>query len=152
MKQKLPDAPWLHFATHGVVNDGGGKDLSSWLALAPGANSGGEDGQLSMGEIFEMQLQAETVVLSACDTGQGRVTGEGVIGLGRAFLKAGSSTVIATLWKVPDDATVLLMTTFYQELAAGEGKVDALQVAMMVTRAQYSHPRNWAAFVLIGAS
>ncbi|MEM6500507.1 MAG: tetratricopeptide repeat protein [Cyanobacteria bacterium P01_C01_bin.89] len=152
VKEKLPNAPWLHFATHGVFNDGGGNDLSSWLALAPGAGSEGEDGQLSMGEIFEMQLQAETVVLSACDTGKGRVTGEGVIGLGRAFLKAGSSTVIATLWKVPDDATALLMTTFYQELAAGKGKAEALQAAVIATKAQYPHPRNWAAFVLIGAS
>ncbi len=149
IKPMLSQSRWLHFATHGIFNDRGGNDLSSWIALASGGD--GEDGQLSMGEIFEMELRAEMVVLSACDTGQGRVTGEGVIGLARSFLKAGSSSVIATLWKVPDDATALLMETFYRELAAGKGKGEALRSAVMATRAQFPHPRHWAAFVLIGS-
>lgn len=148
VKKRLPNYHWLHFATHGIFSDRGGNDLSSWIALAEGNN---EDGQLSMGEIFDMDLSAETVVLSACDTGKGRITGEGVIGLGRAFLKAGSSTVIATLWKVPDDATALLMESFYQELESGKGKVEALQAAVLTTRSHYRHPRNWAAFTLIGS-
>ena len=150
IKEQYPNARWLHFATHGVFNDNGGNDLSSWLALAPLGDR--EDGLLSMGEVFNAQLKADMVVLSACDTGQGRVTGEGIIGLARAFLKAGSSSVIATLWKVPDEPTAVLMETFYQALQRGEGKAEALRTAVLATRSQYPHPRNWAAFVLMGAS
>ncbi len=150
VKEQYSEARWLHFATHGTFNDNGGNDLSSWLALAPLGNR--EDGMLSMGEVFNSTIKAEMVVLSACDTGQGRVTGEGIIGLARAFLKAGSSSVVASLWKVPDNSTALLMETFYKELAAGQGKAEALRAAIRTTRAQYPHPRNWAAFVLMGAS
>ncbi|MGD1936558.1 MAG: CHAT domain-containing protein [Cyanophyceae cyanobacterium] len=150
VKEQYSEARWLHFATHGTFNDNGGNDLSSWLALAPLGNR--EDGMLSMGEVFNSTIKAEMVVLSACDTGQGRVTGEGIIGLARAFLKAGSSSVVASLWKVPDDSTALLMETFYKELGTGKGKAEALRAAIRTTRAQYPHPRNWAAFVLMGAS
>ena len=150
VKEQYANARWLHFATHGMFNDNGGNDLSSWLALAPLGDR--EDGLLSMGEVFNSRLQADMVVLSACDTGQGRVTGEGIIGLARAFLKAGGSSVIATLWKVPDEPTAVLMENFYQSLAAGQGKAEALRTAIQATRSQYPHPRNWAAFVLMGDS
>jgi CHAT domain-containing protein len=90
------------------------------------------------------------VVLSACDTGRGRITGDGVVGLTRAFLSAGADTVIVSLWQVPDDATAALMVAFYEALAETDDKAAALQQAMVATRAQFPDPRNWSAFVLVG--
>lgn len=140
VKQTWQTARWLHFATHGDP---------TWIALS---RDRANDGLLTIEEIFNSQLQAELVVMSACDTGRGAVTGEGIIGLARAFLKAGTPSVVATLWKVPDDATAFLMDIFYRELAAGASKAAALRTAQLETRAQpqYAHPRHWAAFVLIG--
>jgi CHAT domain-containing protein len=118
------------------------------LALAPG---GGEDGWLTAaGNRCELDLQADLVVLSACDTGRGRITGDGVVGLTRAFLSAGADTVIVSLWQVPDDATAALMVAFYEALAETGDKAAALQQAMVATRAQFPDPRNWSAFVLVG--
>jgi hypothetical protein len=117
------------------------------LALAPG---GGEDGWLTAAEIAELDLQADLVVLSACDTGRGRITGDGVVGLTRAFLSAGADTVIVSLWQVPDDATAALMVAFYEALAETGDKAAALQQAMVATRAQFPDPRNWSAFALVG--
>ena len=119
------------------------------LALVPGS---GEDGWLTAEEIAELDLQADLVVLSACDTGRGRITGDGVVGLTRAFLTAGADTVIVSLWQVPDDATAALMVTFYEALAQSNDKAAALQQAMVATRAQFPDPRNWSAFVLVGAA
>jgi CHAT domain-containing protein len=140
VKQTWQTARWLHFATHGAPD---------WIALTADATN---DGLLTVAEIFNSQLQAELVVMSACDTGKGDITGEGVIGLARAFLKAGSPSVVATLWKVPDDATAFLMEVFYRELDVGASKAAALRTAQQETRAQprYEHPRNWAAFILVG--
>lgn len=72
------------------------------IAFTPGS---GEDGLLTAAEIFQMELNAELVVLSACDTGRGRITGDGVIGLSRAFMQAGVPSLVSSLWKVPDEAT-----------------------------------------------
>lgn len=140
VKQTWQTARWLHFATHG---DPG------WIALRRDRTN---DGLLTSEEIFNSHLQAELVVMSACDTGRGNVTGEGILSLARAFLRAGTPSVIATLWQVPDDATAFLMDIFYRELAAGASKATALRTAQLETRAQpqYAHPRNWAAFILIG--
>jgi tetratricopeptide (TPR) repeat protein len=138
VKQSWHTARALHFATHG---DPG------WLALTPDRAN---DGLLTVAEIFNSQLQAEMVVMSACNTGKGDITGEGIIGLARAFLKAGSPTVVATLWKVPDEVTAFLMGVFYRELAAGATKAAALRTAQLETRDRYPHPVNWAAFMLIG--
>ena len=117
------------------------------IALAPG---NGEDGWLTAEEIAGLDLQADLVVLSACDTGRGRITGDGVVGLTRAFLVAGADTVVVSLWQVPDDATATLMVAFYEQLAATGNKAQALREAMLTTQAQYPDPRNWSAFVLVG--
>lgn len=118
------------------------------LALAPDA---GDDGLLRAKDIAALQLQANLVVLSACDTGRGRITGDGVVGLARSFLAAGASTVVASLWKVPDEATQFLMVKFYEELDRNPDKAIALQAAILATRSRYPAPRNWAAFLSIGA-
>ncbi len=105
---------------------------------------------LTAGEILDLKLNAELVVLSACDTGQGKLTGDGVIGLSRSLIAAGVPSAIVTLWKIPDDTTAFLMTKFYQNLQQQPDKAQALRSAMLTTMEQYPNPINWAAFTLIG--
>lgn len=99
---------------------------------------------------MDLKLNADLVVLSAYDTGRGRITGEGVIGLSRSLLLAGTFNVLVSLWAVRDESTAILMTQFYQELLTAPDKVSALRQAMLKTLQQYPQPRSWAAFVLIG--
>ena len=97
-----------------------------------------------------MKLKAELVVLSACDTGQGFITGDGVIGLSRSLITAGVPSVIVSLWSVPDAPTASLMTEFYKHLQRNPDKAQALRQAMLTTMKQHSDPKDWAAFTLIG--
>ena len=143
--QKMPQASIIHLATHGLLDDLRG--LGSAIALAP---SGNDDGLLTAEEIFDMKLQASLVVLSACNTGEGRITGDGVIGLSRALISAGVPSVIVSLWAVPDAPTAELMKTFYQNLEKNPDKAQALRQAMLTTMKTHPQPRNWAAFTLIG--
>ena len=117
------------------------------LALA---SDNRHDGLLKATEIAQLKLQAQLVVLSACDTGRGRVTGDGVVGLARSFMAAGIPTVVASLWKVPDNPTRSLMVAFYQELLAGQDKAQALRSAMLSTQIEHPGVRNWAAFTVLG--
>ena len=143
--QKMPQASIIHLATHGLLDDVRG--LGSAIALAP---SGSDDGLLTAEEIFDMKLQASLVVLSACNTGEGRITGDGVIGLSRALISAGVPSVIVSLWAVPDAPTAELMQSFYQNLQQNPNKAQALRQAMLTTMKTHSNPRDWAAFTLIG--
>ncbi|MEG4214505.1 tetratricopeptide repeat protein [Microcoleus sp. Pol14C6] len=143
--QKMPQASIIHLATHGLLDDVRG--LGSAIALAP---SGSDDGLLTAEEIFDMKLQANLVVLSACNTGEGRITGDGVIGLSRALISAGVPSVIVSLWAVPDAPTSELMQAFYQNLQNNPDKAQALRQAMLTTMKTHPQPRNWAAFTLIG--
>ncbi|MDA0673258.1 MAG: CHAT domain-containing tetratricopeptide repeat protein [Cyanobacteria bacterium] len=154
IKQQIASADLIHLATHGLLEYGdprqtGSRDTPGAIALAPGS---GEDGLLTSTEILQMELQADLVVLSACDTGRGRITGDGVIGLSRSFIAAGVPSIIVSLWAVPDAPTADLMTEFYNQLAQGETKVQALRQAMLITMQQHPDPKNWAAFTLIGAA
>lgn len=124
-------------------------DLPGALALAP---SPGDDGFLTSRDIAGLNLQADLVVLSACDTGQGRITGDGVVGLSRAFLTAGANSVVVSLWAIPDAPTAVLMTAFYRQLRQNPDKAQALRQAMLITRQQYPNPVDWAGFILIGES
>jgi CHAT domain-containing protein len=152
VKRDIPTADIVHFATHGLleygqVEDSGVKDLPGAIALAPGD---GEDGLLTAQEMLNLTLQANLVVLSACDTGRGRITGDGVIGLSRSLMTAGVPSVVVSLWAIPDAPTATLMTQFYESLAAGDDKAQALRQGMLATLQAYPHPRNWAAFTLMG--
>ena len=89
-------------------------------------------------------------VLSACDTGRGRVAAEGVVGLGRAFMAAGVPSVALSLWSLPDQETVFLMDTFYAHLDAGDQPAVALRRAMLATRSKHPAAKNWAGFNLMG--
>jgi len=89
-------------------------------------------------------------MITPCDTGRGRLTGDGVIGLSRCFLVAGVLSIIVSLWAVPDAATMQLMTEFYQNLQRGSDKAQALRQTMLLTKKQNPNPKAWAAFKLIG--
>ncbi|MGI2901760.1 CHAT domain-containing protein [Tolypothrix sp. VBCCA 56010] len=145
--QQMSKARIIHLATHGQVDDN--QALGSWIALAP---SGKDNGLLTAAEIFDFKfkLKAELLVLSACEGGRGRVTGDGVIGLSRSLIYAGVPSLIVSLWTVPDDSTKLLMTEFYKNLQHNPDKAQALRQAMLKTSQEYSRPLNWAAFTLIG--
>ncbi len=169
---QIAGARYVHLATHGFLDrltdqaqsgvnphvreialfderdgPGGGVKTPGMLALAP---SGGDSGMLSADEIAQSSTRAELVVMSACDSGRGAINDDGVIGLSRAWMAAGVPSVMVTLWTIPDDATKDLMVSFYQQLAAGTRKAEALRLAMLATRSKYPDPFNWAAFMLIG--
>lgn len=135
----------LHFATHGLVSDR--RPLASSLLLSEGE---GEDGYLRADEIFGLDLHADLVVLSGCSTGVGEATGEGILGLTRAFLYAGTPSVVVSQWDVSDRATAFLMDRFYASLRAGSGKAQALRKAQLAARRRFGHPALWAGFTLVG--
>lgn len=135
----------VHLATHGVVRDDAvGK---SFVALAPGS---GADGMLTVDEVMGLKLQAKLVTLSACQTGLGRVSGDGVLGMGRAFLYAGTPSVVVSLWSVSDEATSFEMGRLYFHLQKGLGVARALRRAMMETKDRWSSVAEWAAFEVFG--
>ncbi|MEO1591400.1 MAG: CHAT domain-containing protein [Cyanobacteria bacterium J06632_22] len=144
--EQIQTATIAHFATHGLLDDFG-TDVPGALALTPTES---DPGFLTANEIFDLPLAARLVVLSACDTGRGKITGDGVVGLSRSFLTAGVDSVVVSLWSVPDDATALLMTEFYRRLQQQPNRAVALQQAMLATRERYPHPYYWAAFSLFG--
>jgi CHAT domain-containing protein len=145
--QQMPKARLIHFATHGVLNINTSV-VPGAIALAP---SGNDSGFLTSSEILDLDLNAELVVLSACDTGRGIITSDGVLGLSRCLFLAGVPSVILSLWEVPDSSTKVLMTEFHRNLHSGMNKAQALRQAMLTTMEQYRNcPEMWAAFTLIG--
>lgn len=143
---QMEQAAIAHFATHGLLDDFG-TGIPGALALAP---TDTDSGFLTAAEIFTLPLQARLVVLSACDTGLGKITGDGVVGLSRSFLTAGVESLVVSLWSVPDEPTALLMAEFYRQLQQQPDRAVALQQAMLVTRDRYPQPAKWAAFALFG--
>lgn len=147
IKAKLSQARIIHLATHGLFDNFQG--LQSSIALTPSAV---DDGFLTADEILDLKLNADLVVLSACNTGRGKITGDGVIGLSRSLFIAGTPSVLVSLWSVPDAPTAELMTEFYQNLYQKKlDKAQALRQAMLKVKEQYpNQPKKWAAFTLIG--
>lgn len=143
--QKMPRARIIHLATNAIADRERG--MGSAIALAP---SGNDNGLLTAEEILDLKLNAELVVLSGCDTGLGRITEDGVIGLGRSFIAAGIPSVIVSLGYVSDEATAFLMTEFYRNLSSTPDKAQALRSAMLATMKKYPNPQDWGAFTLIG--
>jgi CHAT domain-containing protein len=153
LRDAAPAQAIIHLATYGVLN----KDnpLFSFVELRP---HGGDDGRLEVHEVFGLRLQARLVVLSACQTalGAGALAdvppGDDWVGLVQAFLFAGASNVLATLWPVEDRATADLMTQFYTALRAGRPEAEALAEAQraMLRNSVTAHPFYWAGFTLSG--
>ena len=148
--QKIASVALVHIATHGRKETGE-------IVLAPNPRRESkppteEDYILKMSDIQAVKLRARLVVLSCCHSGQGPVSSEGVVGMARAFLFAGARSVLATLWAIDDEATMIFMKSFYQQLGNGESASVSLQRAMKCLRdsRDYSAPKYWAPFVLIG--
>lgn len=140
----------LHFATHSLLDENAAS--RSALVLTRDGQSG-EDGFLQAGEIYNIRLNADLVVLSACQTARGKLgKGEGIQGLARAFFCAGSKAVVASLWNINDRTTARFMKIFYSRLAQGKTAQEALRLAKLeMCRSAECRPYHWAAFVLIGA-
>jgi CHAT domain-containing protein len=139
----------LHIAAHGEYNPV--NPLFSALRLAADREA---DGRLEVHEVYQLNLEkTDLVVLSACETHLGQLRpGDEVIGLNRAFVYAGTPTVIASLWAVDDEATAQLMERFYIHLQNGLSKAQALRAAQKEIRdnPKWAHPYYWAAFILTG--
>jgi CHAT domain-containing protein/Tfp pilus assembly protein PilF len=143
----------LHFATHGLLNSRH-PELSGLVLSLFDREGRPQDGFLAAHEIYGMKLEADLVVLSACETALGtEIRGEGLIGLARAFMYAGAPRVVASLWRVPDTATAELMKRFYRAML-----VEGLRAAAALHRAQeslrqdprWAHPYYWAGFTIHG--
>lgn len=169
----------IHLATHSILNENDGEQSAIAVVAPPDAQtasfsallnktgvdvrlnfSGGklwlpDNGLISANEILALSawgMQAELAVLSACDTGLGEITGDGVVGLSRSLIAAGIPSIVVSLWAVSDASTELLMTEFYRQWQQTSNKAIALRQAMLTTQKQYPNPRDWAAFTLIGES
>jgi len=147
LRRYAQDYRYLHFATHGQFDPQ--SPLQSALLLAPDLKF---NGLLSVDKIYSLKLDAELVTLSACETGLSKIAnGDDLVGLTRGFLYAGSNSIVASLWKVDDQATAELITGFYLELPHGD-KVEALRKAQLATKKKYPHPYYWASFQLTGSA
>lgn len=144
---------YIHFATHGVV-DLERPELSGVVLSMVDEKGKEQDGYLRLYEIYKLNLPAELVVLSACQTGVGKqVRGEGLIALTRGFMHAGAERVVASLWKVDESATAALMAHFYKEMFTnGKRPSAALRDAQLAIsqQKQWQSPYFWAGFVLQG--
>ncbi len=146
---RLGRAKLIHLATHGLLEYGqdSGLDAMGAIALTKTAD---DPGLLTATTIAALKTRADLVVLSACDTGRGTITGDGVLGLARSWMAAGASSVVVSLWAVNDQSTSELMQAFYRGLAGQPDRAVALRQAMLDTMAQYPSPYDWAAFSLMG--
>lgn len=155
----------LHFATHAVVSDD--HPLDSYLALSPDRAGNDGDGRFTAEEVYDLRLDADLVVLSACRTAGGRVTGDGINGLARAFVYAGTPSLVATLWDLPDIAGAFVLPRFYQQWTGAADKAASLRTSQLaLLRALRAgrmavdtpagrfvlpeHPSLWAGLVLVG--
>jgi CHAT domain-containing protein/tetratricopeptide (TPR) repeat protein len=155
----------LHFATHAIVKDD--DPFASYLALGRSETGEAGDGHLTAQEIYGLNISADLVVLSACRSGSGRVTGDGIATLARAFISAGAPSLVTSLWDVADEPTNRLLPDFYRSWLAGASKARALRAAQLhvlgALRAGTlqiatpagpvslpEHPVFWAGFALVG--
>jgi CHAT domain-containing protein/tetratricopeptide (TPR) repeat protein len=155
----------LHFATHGFVFSD--PKQAPFLALNRRGTTDADDGRLTLDEVYGLRLTTDLVVLSACRSGSGQVSSDGVLGLTRGFFYAGSPSVLATFWDVVDEATANLMSGFYRRYAPAHAKASSLRAAQLALLADLragkvvvtgsgrrvtlpEHPLLWAAFFLSG--
>ncbi|HEY6806243.1 MAG TPA: CHAT domain-containing protein [Pyrinomonadaceae bacterium] len=153
MNPKLAQYRVIHLATHGIM-DPNNPELSGVLLSMLDEKGREQNGYIGLSEIYNLNLPADLVVLSACETGTGKeIRGEGLIALTRGFMYAGAASLVASLWKVDDRATAELMTIFYQELLVNKLKpAAALREAQrkISLNPKWNQPHYWAGFVLQG--
>ncbi|PCI24331.1 MAG: hypothetical protein COB67_11740, partial [SAR324 cluster bacterium] len=156
VKENLSKYRYIHFATHGILDERNPEYSGVMMNLIEADQP--EDGFLQSSEIFDLKLNSDLVVLSACETGLGKVVkGEGMVGLTRAFLFAGTPSVVVSLWTVADESTSKMMIYFYQYLGDGLSKLEALRQAkldLMMEKEDgewvYPDPFFWGPFILNG--
>lgn len=146
----LKSYSFIHLATHGVVDENSPELSRIFLQTHTEA----EDGNLYAGEIYNLELNADLVTLSACQTGLGKISkGEGVIGLSRALVYAGARNIIVSFWSVADESTAQLMTGFYTNVLdrpSANYSRDLRKAKLELLNGQYAAPYYWAPFILIG--
>ncbi|MGH9752292.1 MAG: CHAT domain-containing protein [Blastocatellia bacterium] len=153
MNTSLDQYRIIHFATHGLLNSRH-PELSGIVLSLVNEEGRDQEGFLRAHEIYNLKLNADLIVLSACSTALGKeIRGEGLAGLTRGFMYAGAPRVIASLWNVRDEATAVLMKRFYQNLLTGKSSPAAAlrqaQVSMW-QEPRWQAPYYWAGFVLQG--
>jgi len=151
-KEKANQYSILHFSMHGIVDDN--DPMHSKLLFSSNKDTI-EDGLLHAYELYNLNLNAEMAVLSACNSGIGTIQkGEGVMSLSRAFTYAGCPSTVMSLWSVPDESTAAIMVDFYRELSTGKSKDQALKNAKLNYLKQadpaHIHPFHWAGFIVMG--
>ncbi|MFN8207537.1 MAG: CHAT domain-containing protein [Bacteroidales bacterium] len=145
LKASASGYQYLHLATHGYFNEN--QPTYSFLLFSPTEE---EDGQLTVNEVFGLSLNTRIVTMSACQTGLGKINaGDELVGLSRAFLYAGSRSVLASLWNVADESTAVLMTDFYTYLRSFNQQ-EALTMAERQLMKRWPAPYYWAPFQIIG--
>jgi len=147
-ESNLSDFDYIHFATHAFINEEN-PEFSAILLYPEEDNSGAT----YVGDIFNLELDANLVVLGACQTALGSIyKGEGMIGFTRAFIYTGASNLAVSMWRVSDQPTAYLMIDFYDYIRQGYDYSDALRKAKLnlISNPQFANPVNWAAFTLIG--
>lgn len=151
-KSEAPGQRLIHIASHGVFDESSPR--YSHLLLAPDRDDPGEDGLLEAWELADVKLDADLVILSACETGRGRIaSGEGIVGPMWALLAAGARATVVSQWMVEASSTTRLMTSFHRRLVRGEGvTAEHLRQATLelLQDPRYRHPFYWAPFVLVG--
>lgn len=153
MSRPVGESQIVHFATHGFV-DNEQPELSGIVLTMVDQAGAAKDGIMPLHDIYNLNLSAELTVLSACETALGKnIKGEGLVGLAHSFMSAGSRSVVASLWKVDDRATAVLMSLFYRSMFEdGLRPAAALRAAQlqMMQDKQWSAPQYWAGFVFQG--
>ena len=145
---------YIHLATHGFVNSEKPELSGVQLCSLKGDS---QDGILYSGDVYGLKLKCDLLILSACETGLGKIMkGEGIVGLSRAFIYAGSQNLLVSLWKVADNSTSQMMVAFYKLMLDKENAnlnyAELLQKAKLslIADKNYARPYYWAPFILIG--
>ena len=143
--RNISDFDIIHLASHGEFDP-----VNPLFSSVKLARDDKDDGDLRASEIFGLDIRAGLVMLSACQTGLGKITsGDDVIGMNRAFLYAGTHAIMSSLWRVSDISTALLVKQFYREYK-NRPKAESLSRAMRHVKNRFPHPGYWGAFVLVG--
>ena len=152
LKISFQDYRYLVFATHGILDNTVPWIREPALVLSQLGNPEGYDGFLTMSEVMGLKLDAEVAALTACETGVGKnVSGEGVMGMGRAFQYAGARNILVSLWSVAETSATELTSAFFKYIKKGKEPKEAIRLARSeIRRKGYEHPFYWASFILFG--
>lgn len=151
-KKSIKDCGIVHIASHSFINEEHPR-LSGVVFAQPTESTASEDGILYAGEVYNLDMDADLVVLSSCESGLGKlIRGEGMMALTRGFIYSGANNVIFSLWKVSDKHTSELMIEFYRQMVSGKTYAESLRQAKLksIANPATSRPRSWASFVMIG--